>query len=653
MSCTPDHPPAARRPRRARLRQAARLLRRHLGPHQGRPTDSGISFLAAEGSPEQYVVRLRKADEKRLDLVSFGAATPADVDTLAEQLARRRRAAGLASPARSTPPAAATASASSTTTAAPSRSPPTSRSGSTARSRRGESIPVRLSHVVINSADPEAHRRLLRAPPRLRALRHPHAPAHGRDHVVHADQHLAPQHGDRPRPARLAAPRLFEMRGIDEYMRGTGRLLRAGVEKIWGPGRHMAGNNTFTLLPRPARQHRRVHDRAGDARRGHLAPAHLRLHRARGHRPVGHRQPDERVRRQGVVQRPRHAACSSPRRSDAVRAPGTRRSRRQRPRSRPEPRAYVVDAGRRACSPSPAATTVLDLVRAGGLPRRARGRRRGARRPGRPARPRCGCCRRCEPPTVRDFVAFEEHVEGVRQRGRRRRRRAGVVRGADVLLHQPARAGRRRTTTSPCRPARSCWTSSSRSPSSSAGTGRRLTPEQAREHIFGYTILNDWSARDLQRREMKVGLGPAKGKDFATTLGPWLVTADELEPYRDADGFLRAGHARSSVNGAEIGQDLLSNMGWPFEELVAYASRGTRVARRRRPRLRHLRQRRLPGRAVGPRGEPTPPPLQPGDVVDDDRRGHRHASPTASSRASTCRRCRRPRRGRGAGKRRH
>ena len=73
---------------------------------------------------------------------------------------------------------------------------------------------------------------------------------------------------------------------------------------------------------------------------------------------------------------------------------------------------------------------------------------------------------------------------------------------------------------------------------------------------------------------MKVNLGPAKGKDSATTLGPWLVTADELEPYRDAEGFL-ALDMRVSVNGVEIGQDLLSNMGWPFEELISYASRGT------------------------------------------------------------------------------
>ena len=86
-----------------------------------------------------------------------------------------------------------------------------------------------------------------------------------------------------------------------------------------------------------------------------------------------------------------------------------------------------------------------------------------------------------------------------------------------------------------------------------------------------------------------------------------------------------------SVNGAEVGRDLLSNMGWPFEELVAYASRDTWVR---------------PGDVLGSgtcgnggclaelwgrRGEPDPPPLQPGDVVDDDGRGHRHASATGSS----------------------
>lgn len=63
-------------------------------------------------------------------------------------------------------------------------------------------------------------------------------------------------------------------------------------------------------------------------------------------------------------------------------------------------------------------------------------------------------------------------------------------------------------------------------------------PEQARDAVFGCTVRNDWSARDLQRRELRVGLGPAEGRTSPATPGPWLVTADELEPYRDDEGFL-------------------------------------------------------------------------------------------------------------------
>ena len=208
--------------------------------------------------------------------------------------------------------------------------------------------------------------------------------------------------------------------------------------------------------------------------------------------------------------------------------------------------------------------TVLDLVRAG-LPDALTAGQQALSGPAVPleeARLRPPL----DPPTIRDFVAFEEHVEGVGgQRRRRRRRGAGWYQAPTFYFTNPY------AVTGPyddvrSRPVPSCWISSWRSPPSSGRDGTSLTPEQARDHIFGYTILNDWSARDLQRREMKVSLGPAKGKDFATTLGPWLVTADELEPYRDADGFL-ALDLRVSVNGAEVGQDLLSNMGWPFEDL--------------------------------------------------------------------------------------
>ncbi|HEY8589391.1 MAG TPA: fumarylacetoacetate hydrolase family protein [Naasia sp.] len=144
--------------------------------------------------------------------------------------------------------------------------------------------------------------------------------------------------------------------------------------------------------------------------------------------------------------------------------------------------------------------------------------------------------------------------------------------------------------------------------------GAHLAPAEAGPHIFGYTVMNDWSARDVQAREMAVRLGPSKGKDFGTTLGPVIVTADEVADLVDEDGFLQLG-LEVLVNGEPIGTDLLSNMSWPFPELVAYASRDTRV---------------VPGDVLGSGtsgrgclgelwgragGELVPPPLQPGDEV--------------------------------------
>ena len=126
--------------------------------------------------------------------------------------------------------------------------------------------------------------------------------------------------------------------------------------------------------------------------------------------------------------------------------------------------------------------------------------------------------------------------------------------------------------------------------------------------------MNDWSARDVQSREMKVGLGPAKGKDFASSFGPWIVTADELEPYRDADGFLDL-WCTVSVNGVEIGRDLLSNMGWTFETMISYASRDSIV------RAGDVLGSGTTGHGGclaelwGRRGRQDPPPLQSGDVV--------------------------------------
>ncbi|MFD2416418.1 fumarylacetoacetate hydrolase family protein [Amycolatopsis pigmentata] len=103
--------------------------------------------------------------------------------------------------------------------------------------------------------------------------------------------------------------------------------------------------------------------------------------------------------------------------------------------------------------------------------------------------------------------------------------------------------------------------------------GRDLHAEDAEEHIVGYTLFNDWTARDHQAVDMAQGIGQAKGKDCAITLGPALVTVDELEPYR-RDGRL-AFELSASVNGDELTRGTLDQMDWTFGELLAYASRGT------------------------------------------------------------------------------
>jgi len=102
-----------------------------------------------------------------------------------------------------------------------------------------------------------------------------------------------------------------------------------------------------------------------------------------------------------------------------------------------------------------------------------------------------------------------------------------------------------------------------------------LTPDSARGHIAGFVLFCDWSARDLQSEEMRLHLGPAKGKDFASSLGPWMVTPDEL-------GDRVSGHAyglamSASVNGQPYSSGNLADLYWSFGEMLAYASRGTRI----------------------------------------------------------------------------
>lgn len=105
--------------------------------------------------------------------------------------------------------------------------------------------------------------------------------------------------------------------------------------------------------------------------------------------------------------------------------------------------------------------------------------------------------------------------------------------------------------------------------------GSDLDARDAQQHIAGFCVMNDWSARDVQRREMKLSLGPVKGKDFATSLGPMLVTPDELEDARRDRAYDLTMTAR--VNGVEYSRASLADIYWSFGEMLAYASLGTRV----------------------------------------------------------------------------
>ncbi len=112
--------------------------------------------------------------------------------------------------------------------------------------------------------------------------------------------------------------------------------------------------------------------------------------------------------------------------------------------------------------------------------------------------------------------------------------------------------------------------------------GRNIKAADADEYIGGLMIMNDMSARTLQLEEMKLNLGPAKGKDFSTVLGPWLVTLDELQEFEVAP---RENHKGKSwnlpmkcwVNGKQVSEGNLSDMDWTFAELVERASYGVEL----------------------------------------------------------------------------
>jgi len=154
--------------------------------------------------------------------------------------------------------------------------------------------------------------------------------------------------------------------------------------------------------------------------------------------------------------------------------------------------------------------------------------------------------------------------------------------------------------------------------------GRNITAAEADAYIAGYMIMNDMSARTLQMEEMLLNLGPAKGKDFSTITGPWLVTPDELETYKTEP---KAGHTGNSyqlkmtctVNGIAVSSGNMADMDWTFAEIIERCAYGTDI---------------LPGDVIGSgtvgtgcflelngtgrlnNPEYQPQWLQPGDVVE-------------------------------------
>lgn len=102
--------------------------------------------------------------------------------------------------------------------------------------------------------------------------------------------------------------------------------------------------------------------------------------------------------------------------------------------------------------------------------------------------------------------------------------------------------------------------------------GKDWTPEEAASHIFGFTIFNDWSARDIQRLEMKAGLGPAKGKDFASSLGPCLVTVDELTDRATGRPGVYDLAMTARVNGEQKSAGNFKDIYWSFGEILARVS---------------------------------------------------------------------------------
>ncbi|TVU61244.1 fumarylacetoacetate hydrolase family protein [Paenarthrobacter nitroguajacolicus] len=214
--------------------------------------------------------------------------------------------------------------------------------------------------------------------------------------------------------------------------------------------------------------------------------------------------------------------------------------------------------------------------------------------------------------TIRDFITFEQHTVGALRSVAADKGIPDAWYDAPSFYFTNPHAATGHNATVPVAPGSHQFDFELEVAAVIGTDGCNLSVDEAEQHIAGYLIMNDWSARDLQRAEMTVGLGPAKGKDTATSLGPIFVTKDELADIT-SDGFLDLS-VSVSVNGQVLAADSLANMAWNFAELVSYASRGTWV---RRGDI--LGSGTSGGGCLaefwGWYGSMTPPPLQRDDVV--------------------------------------
>ena len=175
-----------------------------------------------------------------------------------------------------------------------------------------------------------------------------------------------------------------------------------------------------------------------------------------------------------------------------------------------------------------------------------------------------------QPRTVRDFYAFEKHVANCRTKRGLAMDPAWYAQPAFYFSNPLCLVGN----DAPVSPPTQCQELDFELEIALV-VGRRgcnIRAADTFKHVAGFTILNDLSARDLQRREMSIGLGPAKAKDFATAVGPDLVTTDELCDHIDKDGRLHL-HMSARLNGREISRGNAADMYFSWPQIVEHASR--------------------------------------------------------------------------------